>query len=215
MQDCLAVLNAGSSSIKFALYRAGDRQRLLHGHVEGIGTAPHLNLIGADGRVAVDRRWAASELDHDSAAAEIFAAVRTAMTGARLAAIGHRVVHGGTSYRMPVQVAKKVLADLAAFIPLASLHQPHNLASIRAVTVGGLDGLFFTAGIGEHDAATRANVMKGCAWLGVAGDAARNAAGTGRISADGSKATAWVIPTDEECMIAHHTAALLAALPVA
>lgn len=72
MQDCLAVLNAGSSSIKFALYEADGRKRLLHGQVEGIGTAPHLSLIDAGGRVAVDRRWPGEEIDHDSATAEIF-----------------------------------------------------------------------------------------------------------------------------------------------
>jgi acetate kinase len=75
--------------------------------------------------------------------------------------------------------------------------------------LGGLDGLIFTAGIGENDAATRAEVAAGCAWLGLAIDPARNQAGSGRISVDGSPVSSWAIPTDEESMIAHHVATLL------
>jgi acetate kinase len=74
-----------------------------------------------------------------------------------------------------------------------------------AAALGGLDGLVFTAGIGEHDAATRAEVVSGCRWLGVELDAARNRRGDGRISTDGSTASAWVVPTDEERMIARYT----------
>ena len=74
-----------------------------------------------------------------------------------------------------------------------------------AAALGGLDGLVFTAGIGEHDAATRAEVVAGCRWLGVELDAARNRRGDGRISTDGSTASAWVVPTDEERMIARYT----------
>jgi acetate kinase len=52
-------------------------------------------------------------------------------------------------------------------------------------------------------------VAVGCAWLGLTLDAARNATGTGKISADGSPVTAWIVPTDEERMIARHTAKVL------
>jgi acetate kinase len=78
-----------------------------------------------------------------------------------------------------------------------------------AAALGGLDGIVFTGGIGENDAATRAAVMKGCAWLGLVEDPVRNQIGAGRISADTSSVAAWVIPTDEERMIARHTAFLL------
>ena len=78
-----------------------------------------------------------------------------------------------------------------------------------AAALGGIDGLVFTGGIGENDAATRAEVMRGCCWLGLRADEARNLEPTGRISAPDSRVEAWVIPTDEERMIAHHTAALL------
>jgi acetate kinase len=78
-----------------------------------------------------------------------------------------------------------------------------------AAALGGIEGLVFTGGIGENDAATRAEVMRGCAWLGLRGDEARTAAGTGRISTEESRVSAWVVPTDEERMIASHTAVLL------
>jgi len=77
--------------------------------------------------------------------------------------------------------------------------------------LGGIDALIFTAGIGENDALTRAAVVAGCAWLGLELDAVRNASGNGRISVDGARVSAWVVPTDEERMIARSTHALLAA----
>jgi len=76
--------------------------------------------------------------------------------------------------------------------------------------LGGLDGLVFTAGIGEHDAATRAEVVRACAWLGLELDEAANAAG-GPLITRGPGPQAWVIPTDEEAMIARHAVAALAA----
>jgi len=79
-----------------------------------------------------------------------------------------------------------------------------------AAALGGLDALVFTAGIGENDAATRAEVAAGCAWLGLALDPARNGQGRGRIHTQGSRVCAWVIPTDEEGMIARHTRSTLA-----
>ena len=78
-----------------------------------------------------------------------------------------------------------------------------------AAALGGVDGIVFTAGIGENDAATRAEIAAGCGWLGVSLDQTRNAAGSGRISTDGSRVSAWVVPTDEERMIARYTRAAL------
>jgi acetate kinase len=83
-------------------------------------------------------------------------------------------------------------------------------AGSLAASLGGLDGLVFTAGIGENDPETRAEIAAGCAWLGLELDEARNAAGVGRISRDASRVQAWVVPTDEEGMIARHTASVLA-----
>jgi acetate kinase len=79
-----------------------------------------------------------------------------------------------------------------------------------AAALGGLDGLVFTAGIGEHDVAMRDEIVTGCEWLGLRIDAARNAAvKSGRISTDQSPNEVWVVPTDEERMLAEHTAAVL------
>jgi acetate kinase len=78
-----------------------------------------------------------------------------------------------------------------------------------AAALGGLDGLVFAGGIGENDAATRAEVMHGCRWLGVNPDEERNAAHRDRISADGSPVTVMVVATDEERLIANRTADLL------
>jgi acetate kinase len=73
-----------------------------------------------------------------------------------------------------------------------------------AAALGGLDALIFTAGIGEHDAATRAEVAVGCGWLGVMLDEARNLAGQGRITTNASSVSGWVVPTDEERMISRY-----------
>jgi acetate kinase len=78
-----------------------------------------------------------------------------------------------------------------------------------AAALGGLDALIFTAGIGEHAAEIRARVCAGAQWLGIALDDSANAAGGPRISRAGSRAEAWVIPTDENLMIARHTRRLL------
>jgi acetate kinase len=78
-----------------------------------------------------------------------------------------------------------------------------------AAALGGLDGLIFTGGIGENDAATRAQIAEGCRWLDLELDKSRNAHGAGRISAGASKIMAWVVPTDEERMIARQTRAVL------
>jgi len=80
-----------------------------------------------------------------------------------------------------------------------------------AAALGGLDGLVFTGGIGENDPATRTEVAAQCRWLGLALDDERNAAGDGPISAPTSGVAAWVIPTDEERMIARHTMAAVGA----
>jgi acetate kinase len=78
-----------------------------------------------------------------------------------------------------------------------------------SAALGGLDALVFTAGIGENDTKTRAEVAQGCRWLGVELDDERNARGPGRISSKSSRVPVWVVPTDEERMIVRHTSAVL------
>jgi len=394
MPGLIAVLNAGSSSIKFALYDMTDASRseaiLFRGKLEEIGLKSHLRIANAQGETVTDRHWPDGGLDHQAATREILQTVIGLLDGRQVMAIGHRVVHGGTLYSAPTRIDGGVMAALRRFIPLAPLHQPHNLAPIQAIAdaashlpqiacfdtafhrgqkpvaqsfalprrfadegvrrygfhglsyefvasrmrelapglagkrliiahlgngaslcavhegrsvastmgftaleglmmgtrcgaldpgvllylmeehkmdaravedllyrhsgllgvsgissdmrtlraslepsaaeaialfvyrivreigslaaaLGGLDALVFTAGIGENDAATRAEVSAGCGWLGLRLDDARNAASEGRISADGSALSAWVVPTDEERMIARHTAEVLRA----
>ena len=389
-RDCVAVVNAGSSSIKFAIFAlgGGEPEVMCRGQVEAIGLAPKLTLKDAQGSVIAEQQWPAAGFDHDAAMAQIMAAIDARLAGSRVVAVGHRVVHGGTMHAAPVRVTEQVLADLTALIPLAPLHQPHNLAPIRAIAarapgmlqvacfdtafhttqtrlarsyglpramteagvlrygfhglsyeyvarqlariapdiaagrvvvahlgngaslcamaagrsaastmgftaveglimgtrsgsvdpgvllylmdekgfdpraietllyresgllgvsgissdmrtlrasdapeaaeavalfvyrivreigsmvaaLGGIDALVFTAGIGENDAATRAEVAAGCAWLGIAADPARNAGTRGRISPDGANPQVWVVDTNEELMIAEHTIAFV------
>jgi acetate kinase len=389
----IAVLNAGSSSIKFAIYGLDDGPAELRGQVEAIGVAPALKVRDAAGAVVAEHKWPAQGFSQAQATREIVHVVQSLLGGEHVSAVGHRVVHGGTHFAAPVLVDDAVLAELDKLVPLAPLHQPHNLAPIRtiaaeaphlqqvacfdtafhrtqapvaeafglprryfeqgvrrygfhglsyefiaerlgeaapalaagravvahlgngasacsihagrsvastmgftavdgllmgtrcgaidpgvliylmqtegldargledliyrksgllgvsgglssdmrtlrasdapeaaeaialfvyriirevaslAAAMGGIDGIVFTAGIGENDAATRAEVMRGCAWLGLVPDEARNAEGRGRISADGSSVAAWVIATDEERMIARHTRQVLGLTP--
>jgi acetate kinase len=393
VDDCIIVVNAGSSSIKFAIHAAEPPFDVRwRGLIEGIGTGPHLRLRDAAGATRLERRWAGEGFDHAAAVREMLALGPEVMGGMRATAVGHRVVHGGTEFAGPVVIEPDTIARLEALCPLAPLHQPHNLAPIRAIAelapqvpqiacfdtafhrtqpelaqsfalprelteagirrygfhglsyefiqsrladldpalpeqrvivahlgngaslcamrggrsiastmgftavdglvmgtrcgaidpgvllhlmdtlgmdarrletllyresgllgvsgissdmrtlrasreagaaqaialfvyrivreigsmtaaLGGLDSLIFTGGIGENDAATRTEVSAGCAWLGLALDSARNRGGKGRVSTDESTVSAWVVPTDEEAMIARHTAAALTQHP--
>jgi acetate kinase len=78
-----------------------------------------------------------------------------------------------------------------------------------AAVLGGIDGLVFTAGIGENSPEVRRRICEACSWLGVQLDAQANAKKGPRISTSQSKVSAWVIPTNEELMIARHTGSLL------
>lgn len=391
MSDAILVVNAGSSSIKFSLFldRGEALDLLLGGQIEGLYSAPRFKARDAAGAVVGERQWADGEpLGHDGAIAHLAGFLREQLGEHRLAAVGHRVVHGGSAYAAPVRLTAEIVENLEQFIPLAPLHQPHNLKPIRllldnqpqlpqvacfdtafhrnqpevaqafalppaitdrgvlrygfhglsyeyiasvlpevdpraaagrsvvlhlgngasmcaihagrsvagtmgftavdglpmgtrsgnldpgvvlylmdelkmdaraiekllyqqsgllgvsgvssdmrtlltsdeprakfavelfvyrigrelgslAAALGGLDALVFTAGIGEHAAAIRERVCRAAAWLGVELDLAANAAGGPRLSMAGSRVAAWVIPTNEELMIARHTRRLL------
>ena len=134
MTDAIAVLNAGSSSIKFSLFaRSGDDLALtLRGQAESIHTAPRFTAKNPAGETISSHAWdEGTALGHDGALEHIVAFVRDKVQGLSLKGIGHRVVHGGREYAQPVRVDRKVLDDLAQFVPLAPLHQPHNLTPIR------------------------------------------------------------------------------------
>lgn len=137
MTDALLVINAGSSSLKFSTYAPGegsDPRLLFKGQIEGIGTHPRLVARDARGTGLADRRYAAEEVSGHGAAFDILAASLRSMAGdARLAAVGHRVVHGGADFDAPVLIDESVVQKLQALVPLAPLHQPASLAGIRAV----------------------------------------------------------------------------------
>jgi acetate kinase len=391
--DVFAVLNAGSSSIKFSLFaeRDGALQPGVRGQVEGVYTSPKFVAKDPAGHAVADKSWGDGvALGHDGALDHIVGWLRSRLAGDHLAGIGHRVVHGGLDYTQPVRVDAAVVRTLEKFVPLAPLHQPHNLTPIRiilerqpelpqvacfdtsfhrtappisqrfalpaamhdegvqrygfhglsyeyissvlgqydakaaagrtivlhlgngasmcaleagrsvastmgftavdglpmgtrcgaidpgvilylmqqrgmdakaiekliynqsgllgvsglssdmrtllgsadpraklaidlyvyrirremgslAAALGGLDAIVFTAGIGEHASAIREAVCGDAAWLGLELDAAANSAGRPRISAESSRVSAWVLPTNEELMIARHTRRLIPA----
>ncbi|MCX8087157.1 MAG: acetate/propionate family kinase [Rhodocyclaceae bacterium] len=394
MTQAILTLNAGSSSIKFALFRHTTPippQPELSGQIDGIGARPHLKAKDAQGRLLDDADLPIDgEAPHRAALAHLVAWLASHEAGFTIAGVGHRVVHGGQDYAQPIRLDDEHLARLRALIPLAPLHQPHNLAGIEAMAaalpgvpqiacfdtafhrtqppvaqlfalprritaqgvrrygfhglsyeyiadvlprhlppeqangrvvvahlgngasmcamrgrksqattmgftaveglmmgtrsgsldpgvllylmdyegmdakaltrllykesgllgvsgisqdmrellasekpeakeavdlfcyrivreigslaaaIGGLDALVFTGGIGEHAAPVREKVSRQLSWLGLEFDAAANAAGEKRISAAGSPVTALVLATNEEWMIARHTAKLLA-----
>ena len=391
MTDAIAVLNAGSSSLKFSLFveRGSELELTARGQAEGLYTAPRFIAKDGAGKILGEKSWGEGvKLGHDGALDHLVAFLRAELSVLRLVAIGHRVVHGGLEYSHPVRLDSAVLAALEKYIPLAPLHQPHNLAPIRALlerspqlpqfacfdtafhrgapavaqavalpktitdlgvrrygfhglsyeyvarvlphhdgraargktvvlhlgngssmcaianghsiastmgftaadglpmgtrcgnldpgvilylmdelkmdaraiekliyqqsgllgmsgissdmrtlesndapaakaaidvfvyrigrelgslaaALGGLDAVVFTAGIGENSRSLRGRVCHAAAWLGVELDAAANARNGPRISTAGSRASAWVIPTNEELMIARHTRRLL------
>ena len=389
MSGCIAVVNAGSSSIKFALFDAGsDTNVLFRGQIEAIGVAPKLHVRDAQGNTIEQRSWPAEGFDHKAAAREILTAGSSLAKGTPILGVGHRIVHGGTKYGAPVRLNQHVLDELAKLIPLAPLHQPHNLGPVQTIlevvphipqigcfdtafhrtqeniaqsfalprgytesgvrrygfhglsyeyiasrlrevdpraaagrailahlgngaslcavhdgksvastmgftavdglmmgtrcgaldpgvilyllqehhldaagiedliyrrsgllgvsgissdmrtlrgssdsaareaialfayrivreigslvaALGGVDALVFSGGIGENDAATRAEVVAGCSWLGAAIDPQQNAKGKGLVSSDTSRIPVWVIATDEERLIARQTRELV------
>jgi len=134
MHECVTVLNAGSSSIKFAIYDGEKFQSLMfRGQIEQIGQSPRLKVVDAEKQPVTERHWRPQELDHRGATKEILETVVGLINGAPVAGIGHRVVHGGLNYTAPVRVDSKVMDALAALTPLAPLHQPHNLLPISVI----------------------------------------------------------------------------------
>jgi acetate kinase len=127
------VINCGSSSVKFALFEAGQSlARFWTGSVDRIGLAnTHFCIVDAHGETVIDRTDPMS--DHETALAKLVAAIEQHPEGPDLAAVGHRVVHGGPKYDSPVVMTPAVEARLRELIPLAPLHQPHNLAGIAAI----------------------------------------------------------------------------------
>jgi acetate kinase len=136
MPDSLLILNAGSSSLKFSLFADSDPPQLtLHGQIEGLQAAPHFVARDASGSIIGEKSWGAgNKLSHNDAVDFLFDWGRQHQKkNSRVIAAGHRVVHGGTKFTKPVRIDDDVLIELDSLIPLAPLHQPHNVSGIRAV----------------------------------------------------------------------------------
>lgn len=145
MTRAVLALNAGSSSLKFALFAiepgetaASPSHRIASGELEGIGIHPHFVAHDASGKVLVDEKWApvaegAGDAAHHGPMATLMEWVGKQLGGVDLMAVGHRVVHGGPEFIAPVRVTPDVLTRLAALTPFAPLHQPGSLAPIRAL----------------------------------------------------------------------------------
>lgn len=135
MTPVLLVLNAGSSSLKFQVFALGDGDdphRVFRGLFEGLGGSPHLRIRDRTGTTVADEALGgAAAFGHEEALLHVASWLRAHSGGFQLAAIGHRVVHGGMTYSEPVAVDEAVLEVLERLVPLAPLHQPHNLEPIR------------------------------------------------------------------------------------
>jgi len=156
--DAVLVLNVGSSSVKFRVFRAVSALPLLaDGRVTGIGSHPLFRLNGQDDRTLN------SNLTQPQALKEVLDFAQGDRNGWRLVAAGHRIVHGGTSYCNPVRIDRDILTQLDRLTPLAPLHQPHNLAAIRALAnlypelpqIGCFDTAFHTG----HDPVTQSYAL--------------------------------------------------------
>ncbi len=134
MDDVILVLNAGSSSIKFSVFaERGDQLDLkFRGQIEGLYSSPRFLAKNAGGTELGTREWSdGTRLGHDGAVAYLIEFLQAQRQDNRLIAIGHRVVHGGVEFSRPILVSDEVLSRLEKLIPLAPLHQPHNLVPIR------------------------------------------------------------------------------------
>lgn len=133
----LLVLNAGSSSIKFSVFEVepgGAPQERFGGQVEGIGGAARFTVKSSDGEPVGEHAWPEGvTVDHEQALHQIDDWLNAHLQGRAFLACSHRVVHGGLKHAAPVLIDDAVLTELEALCPLAPLHQPHNLAPIRAM----------------------------------------------------------------------------------
>lgn len=138
MDQGILVINAGSSSIKFAVFTDGglpEPKLLFKGQMEGLGSDPSFQVKDATGQKFDERdEWPrGSPLNHAGALRYILGWLEECASDIKIEAAGHRVVHGGLAYDRAVRIDEHVIADLEQLTPLAPLHQPHNLAAIRAL----------------------------------------------------------------------------------
>jgi acetate kinase len=157
MTDHILTLNAGSSSLKFALFSRANLTSRATGQVDGLGTTATLILREGGGRRYSYQvpQPADPQHAHADAVKAVFARLRQSFPAAAIAAVGHRIVHGGLSFTRPVRITDDTVRILQRLIPLAPLHQPHNLAGIAAAAAAFPDAeqiaCFDTAFHRTHD----------------------------------------------------------------
>lgn len=137
MSDAILVLNAGSSSLKFTEFLVADDSTLeagVSGNLEELYGQTRFRARDASGAAIGEHAWNEdAPPEHAGALEFLFEWLQAHVSDAQLIAVGHRVVHGGTEYAAPVCVDATALARLAEYVPLAPLHQPHNLLPIRTI----------------------------------------------------------------------------------
>ncbi|HWW21427.1 MAG TPA: acetate/propionate family kinase [Steroidobacteraceae bacterium] len=134
MREPILIINAGSSSLKFSVFETLENGALapkLHGQVETVGSESHLRVADASGKSLADERIKRGGDEAIRALQHWFAAHTGTQKG--FAGVGHRIVHGGTTYSQPVLIDGSVMAGLQQLVPLAPLHEPQQIAAIRAI----------------------------------------------------------------------------------
>jgi acetate kinase len=138
VSEVIVVLNAGSSSLKFSVFSVDDNllRLIVRGQIEGLGTSPRFKATDLQGRSAPE---VFADFAGPFGQREAFAFLLRWLRehyrdGLKVIGVGHRVVHGGGDFLEPMLIDAVVLTRLEKFIPLAPLHQPHNLAAIKSLT---------------------------------------------------------------------------------
>ncbi len=135
----ILTLNAGSSSIKFSVYTAGEAPEMIAGgQIESLGSADAQLTLKVDGEKT---KSGIGQADHKAGVAAILTALAPVLAGEQVSGVGHRIVHGGTKYDGPVVLNEEVMGFLEQFKPFAPLHQPHNLAAVRAAMAAFPDAI--------------------------------------------------------------------------
>lgn len=131
--DAVLVLNAGSSSLKFAIFDADSLKDIVNGVIEGIGGAVAFSAKGNRADAFEGMAPPSKANDHQGLIAWLLETISTGLADVNIVAAGHRVVHGGQDFDRPTRLTSQSIEKITALTPLAPSHQPHNLAAIHAV----------------------------------------------------------------------------------
>lgn len=136
MKEAILIINAGSSSIKFSVFTSEAKKLFLQskGQIEGIGVKPNFLAKNPKGEILEKKEWVnTKEINHEFLLKYLIDWLNHNLDGAKVISAGHRVVHGGVEFEVPVLVTDEIISKLEKLVPLAPLHQPHNLSAIKAL----------------------------------------------------------------------------------